>query len=94
MFSLILFTLSCSSGKKRKSSDIVGAEDTTPVTTSDAASGPRGTSKLTTSLAPGAAVVSRKKHRANAPNPLSNAKASEDSNNSKKKKERKFRKFY
>jgi len=80
-----------SSGKKRKSSDIVGAEETTPAASADA---PRGTSKLTTSLAPGAAVVSRKKHRANAPNPLSNAKASEDSNNSKKKKERKFRKFY
>jgi hypothetical protein len=45
-------------------------------------------------LAPGVAFVARKKHRAQAPNPLSNAPASLDSNNSKKKKERKFRKFY
>ena len=80
-------------GKKRKKADHDGdeaneaAEDTKPKAAT-------GTSSFTTALAPGTAVVARKKHRASAPNPLSNAKPSEDSANSKKKKERKFRKFY
>mmetsp|Transcript_13551 Transcript_13551/g.29896 ORF Transcript_13551/g.29896 Transcript_13551/m.29896 type:complete len:244 (-) Transcript_13551:109-840(-) len=49
---------------------------------------------LAKDLPAGTAVVARKKHKANAPNPLSSAKPSEDSANSMKKKQRKFRKFY
>lgn len=87
---LHLTTFRSSIGKKRKSTDGEAAAEAEK----EVKKAPTGTSSLTTALAPGVAVVSRKKHKAHAPNPLSAAKPSEDSANSKKKKERKFRKFY
>jgi hypothetical protein len=84
----------CSAKKKRKrsaddeSGDHPSAAEPTKPTASAAAI------RLTTALPEGVAVVSRKKHKAKAPNPLSNAKPSEESNNTKKKEKRKYRKFY
>mmetsp|Transcript_26347 Transcript_26347/g.43972 ORF Transcript_26347/g.43972 Transcript_26347/m.43972 type:complete len:306 (-) Transcript_26347:1688-2605(-) len=65
--------------------------------TSGATSSMSKVQRIATALAPGTAVDTRNKKfkkKAKGPNPLANAKASEDSSNSKKKKQRKYRKFY
>jgi hypothetical protein len=85
----------CSAKKKRKRS----ADDESGDEPSDAAEPSKPTAsaaiaRLTVALPEGVAVVSRKKYKAKAPNPLSNAKPSEESNNTKKKEKRKYRKFY
>lgn len=102
---LILLTCvgdGCGSSKKKRkraaedgddaASEEEGSDSAKPASSTSAAGS--GTSRLTTALPEGVAVVSRKKHRAKAPNPLSNAKPKEDSKNSAKKEKRKYRKFY